>query len=89
MPLNAQLFEQLSNVTSLDLSGQSFTDEDITQLAQALSTNTTLTSLNVSSNQIGVEGAKALSLLFKPAVDIVEPPATEPRLKSEKLCVIL
>jgi Ran GTPase-activating protein (RanGAP) involved in mRNA processing and transport len=61
MPLNAQLLEQLSSVTSLDLSRQSLTDEDITQLAQALSTNTRLTSLNVSLNHIGAEGAKALS----------------------------
>jgi hypothetical protein len=61
MPLNAELLEQLSSLTSLDLSEQSLTDEDITQLAQALSTNTTLTSLNVYNNQIGDIGAKALS----------------------------
>jgi hypothetical protein len=61
MPLSPQLLEQLSSVTSLDLSEQSLTDEDITQLAQALSTNITLTSLNVGFNRIGAIGAKALS----------------------------
>jgi hypothetical protein len=61
MSLNAQLLEQLSSLTSLDLSEQSLTDEDITQLAQASSTNTRLTSLDVSSNRIGAIGAKALS----------------------------
>jgi Leucine-rich repeat (LRR) protein len=65
MPLDAQLLEQLqqnnAGLTSLDLSSLSLTEEDITPLAQALSTNTCLTSLNVYNNQIRDEGAKALS----------------------------
>jgi hypothetical protein len=65
MPLDTQLLEQLqqnnAGLTSLDLSSQSLTEQDIAQLAQALSTNTNLTSLDISYNRIGAEGAKALS----------------------------
>jgi hypothetical protein len=65
MPLNAQLLAQLhqndTGVKSLDLSKQALTKEDIIQLVKALSTNTSLISLDVSDNRIGAEGAKALS----------------------------
>ncbi len=66
MPIDTDLLERLQqnepDLTTLNLSKKSLTDADITQLVQILSTNTTLTSLNIASNQIGAEGAKALSV---------------------------
>jgi hypothetical protein len=49
------------NLTKLDLSGRELNDSDIAILGEAFKTNTYLTALNLSNNQIGDKGAEALS----------------------------
>jgi Ran GTPase-activating protein (RanGAP) involved in mRNA processing and transport len=63
--IDAGVFTRLkdndSSLSELDLSDQKLHDSDIQALLQALAQNTCLTTLNVSGNQIGAEGAKVLA----------------------------
>ncbi len=65
MPLDINLLERIKTndftLEKLDLSRKELKDKDIGELVIALSTNTTITILNVENNQIGAEGAKALA----------------------------
>ncbi len=51
--------------TNLNLTGQKIGDEEAKQLAKALKTNSTLTTLILKNNKIGDDGAKALATALK------------------------
>ena len=48
-------------INSLDLSGQNLSDRQVQELVQLLQRHPEITSLNLTGNQIGVEGARALA----------------------------
>ena len=58
-----QILSDLRNdrIHTLDLAFKGLTTEQAIQIAEALKTNTTLTNLNLGSNQIGDEGARAIA----------------------------
>ncbi|CAM4858658.1 unnamed protein product [Rotaria socialis] len=56
-----QLAASLDDETELDLESKHLTDQDIEILAKRLRKNRTLTTLRLSSNQIGDKGAQHLN----------------------------